>query len=77
MDESRFRGKTGDDLVEAIMLERIKAIMLKYRSALKDELPKQRAAQASEIRNIRTRCRALIEKLEAEEASGRNIKGIS
>ena len=64
MDESRFRGKTGDDLVEAIMLERIEAAMRKYRNALKEELPKQRAARAREIRDIRTRCRDLIKKSE-------------
>lgn len=56
----------GDELVERIMAERIEKIMAKYRSALKDELPAQRTARARELREIRTRCRDLIKKLEAE-----------
>lgn len=49
-------GFDGDKLVEDIML--------KYREGLKDELPKQRAIQAREMRNIPTRGRDLIKKLE-------------
>lgn len=54
----------GDELAERLMAERIAKVMAKYRSALKEELPAQRTARARELREIRTRCRELIKKLE-------------